>query len=138
MSYFRELYQKVISLEQIQLQQEMKISELTSQIELMRTDKQELTNRYANGEFLWRINNFSNYHQKLRNNHNFLIYSKGFYTSYYGYKVCLRSNLYISEGEEYLGIFVHFMRGDNDDILDWPWRGRVRITVLDQRGGPER
>ena len=138
MSYFRELYQKVISLEQIQLQQEMKISELTSQIELMRTDKQELTNRHANGEFLWRINNFSNYHQKLRNNHNFLIYSKGFYTSYYGYKVCLRSNLYISEGEEYLGIFVHFMRGDNDDILDWPWRGRVRITVIDQRGGPER
>ena len=128
----------MISLEQIQLEQKLQISSLTSQIEVMRADREDLLNRHSNGHFVWRIKNFSNYHQKLRNNHNFLIYSKGFYTSFYGYKVCLRSNLYISEGEEHLGMFVHFMRGENDDVLEWPWRGRVTISVVQQAGGGAR
>ena len=43
-----------------------------------------------------------------------------------------------SEGEEYLGIFLHFMRGENDDILAWPWQGRLTITLLSQRQGEDR
>jgi len=134
----RDLYQKVISLEQVSLRQEMAVCELTSQIEVMRSDKEDLLNRHSNGQFVWRIKKFSDYHQKLRNNHNFIIYSKGFYTSFYGYKVCLRSNLYISEGDEYLGVFLHFMRGENDDILAWPWQGRLTITLLSQDQGEAR
>lgn len=91
------MYQRVVSLEQVGLRQEMVVCELTSQLELMRSDKEELLNRHSNGQFVWRIKRFSDYHQKLRSNHNFIIYSKGFYTSFYGYKVCLRSNLYIRQ-----------------------------------------
>ena len=36
-------------------------------------------------------------------------------------------------GEEYLGLFVHFMRGENDDILCWPWEGNITITLLNQQ-----
>ena len=43
-----------------------------------------------------------------------------------------------SDGEEYLGIFLHFMRGENDDILAWPWQGRLTITLLSQRQGEAR
>ena len=43
-----------------------------------------------------------------------------------------------SEGEEYLGIFLHFMRGENDDILAWPWQGRLTITLVSQRQGEDR
>jgi len=134
----RELYQKVINLEQGQCQNEIKISHLTTQIENLQFEKEEILSKSHNGEFLWRIRDFTSYHQKLRNNHSFVIYSKGFYTSFYGYKVCMRSNLYISEGEEYLGIFVHFMRGENDDILFWPWKGNIRFTLINQQYGPRR
>ena len=158
--YFRELYQKVINLEQEQYQNEIRISHLTTKIENLQFEKEEILSKSHNGEFLWRIRDFTSYHQKLRNNHSFVIYSKGFYTSFYGYKVCMRSNLYISEGlyavlninvrflifenitflsgEEYLGIFVHFMRGENDDILFWPWKGNIRFTLINQQYGPRR
>merc|ERR1712062_614586 len=43
-----------------------------------------------------------------------------------------------SEGEEYLGVFLHFMRGENDDILAWPWQGRLTITLLSQEQGEAR
>ena len=39
-------------------------------------------------------------------------------------------------GEEYLGIFVHFMKGENDDILFWPWKGNIRFTLVNQQSGP--
>ena len=97
--FARDLYQKVIHLEQNNHQQEIKISKLSSQIEQLEKDKEAICYRYVNGDFLWKIKEFSLYYQKLRSNHNFVIYSKGFYTSQYGYKVCLRSSLYISEGK---------------------------------------
>ena len=97
-SSFRDLYQKIVTLEQSNYQQEIKISSLTSHLEKLQVENESLALRNLNGEFLWKIKEFSSYHQKLRNNHNFVIYSKGFYTSHYGYKVCLRSNLYIQEG----------------------------------------
>ena len=89
----------MINLEQNQCQNEIKISQLASQIETLKADKEEILHRNSNGEFVWKIKDFSSYHQKLRNSHSFVIYSKGFYTSYYGYKVCLRSNVYFSEGK---------------------------------------
>ena len=140
-------------MEQNQCQSDIKISQLLSQVEALKIEKEEILNRSLNGEYVWKIKDFSSYHQKMRNSHNFVIYSKGFYTSYYGYKVCLRSNIYFSEGttnethnalcrinvtiylgEEYLAIFVHFMKGENDDILSWPWRGNITIEMVHQGG----
>merc|ERR1712130_487700 len=131
-SLIRDLYQKIVMLEQSNYQQEIKISSLTSNLEKLQVEKEAITLRNLNGEFLWRIKEFSSYHQKLRNNHNFVIYSKGFYTSHYGYRVCLRSNLYIQEGEEYLGMFVHFIKSENDDFLNWPWHGTISIELINQ------
>lgn len=34
-----------------------------------------------------------------------------------------------------MSLFIHLMRGDYDDILEWPFRGRITLTVLDVRGG---
>jgi len=28
-----------------------------------------------------------------------------------------------------LGLFVHVMKGDNDDVLLWPFRGKVVLTI---------
>ena len=144
----------MINLEQNHCQHEIKISQLSSQVEKLKLEKEENVSKSLNGEFVWRIKDFESIYGKLRNNHNFVIYSQGFYTSFYGYKVCLRSNLYISKGrkaqalfskinsvilgEEYLGLFVHFMQGDNDDLLDWPWEGTISINMINQRHGNQR
>ena len=45
-----------------------------------------------------------------------------------------RINVTIYLGEEYLAIFVHFMKGENDDILSWPWRGNITIEMVHQGG----
>lgn len=34
-----------------------------------------------------------------------------------------------------ISLFVHMMRGDYDDILDWPFRGRISVSILDLHPG---
>lgn len=127
----RELYQRVVMLEQTCRRQEIRADQLEQQL----SRAEERDGRYCNGSFLWRINKFSEIHHKMRNCHSFLVYSRSFYSSVFGYRMCLRSNLYYSEGEEYLGVFLHLMKGEQDDCLSWPWMGTIKITVINQRGG---
>lgn len=120
----------------------------------------------------------------MRHSHSTVFYSQGFYTAPFGYKMCLRCNININKGEEYLNIFIHLMpgtylsmslirqaptisckstkcklplglqtviaqteiqfqralmpnprlcfSGDNDEFLDWPFQGKICITVLNQ------
>ena len=28
---------------------------------------------------------------------------------------------------------MHFMKGDNDEILCWPWEGNIRIILINQQ-----
>lgn len=34
----------------------------------------------------------------------------------------------------YVAIFVHMMEGEHDDILNWPYAGRITLSVLDRNG----
>jgi len=43
--------------------------------------------RIANGEFVWKVENFSALYQKMRLENTSILYSNAFYTSFYGYKV---------------------------------------------------
>eukprot|EP00092_Neocalanus_flemingeri_P012024 GFUD01012961.1.p1 GENE.GFUD01012961.1~~GFUD01012961.1.p1 ORF type:complete len:456 (+),score=126.82 GFUD01012961.1:78-1445(+) len=132
----KELYQRVVSLEQKSCQQEIRMEQLEQQ--LVRShlaQEDDSIGRYCNGSFVWKIRNFSEIHQKMRNSHSFVEYSKGFYSSVFGYKMCLRSNVYYDEGDEHLGIFLHLMKGENDDCLTWPWVGSITITIFNQREG---
>ena len=44
-------------------------------------------------------------------------------------QLCLRGNMKFIDNEEYLGLFIHLMKGENDDILDWPFEGKIFLTV---------
>ena len=35
----------------------------------------------------------------------------------------------IINSEEYFGLYIHLMKGENDDILDWPFEGKIFLTV---------
>jgi len=62
------------------------------------------------------------------------LHSDGFYTSPFGYRMCIRINLNgIESGfNKYIALFIHFLHGDYDDIVEWPFRGRITLSILDQ------
>jgi len=39
---------------------------------------------------------------------------------------------YDPENIPHLAVFVYFMSGKNDDNLVWPFRGKVKVTLLNQ------
>ena len=62
-------------------------------------------------------------------------FSPPFWSHTRGYKMCLRVS---AKGQgrgkgTHVSIFVHLMRGEHDDYLMWPFRGDIRISVLNQR-----
>ena len=49
-----------------------------------------------------------------------------------GYKVCLRISL--SSNQTHLGVFLHLMKGPDDDLLDFPFTDRqISITLKHRR-----
>ncbi len=58
------------------------------------------------------------------------------YTHHHGYKICLRV---IANGSSFgkgthVSVFIHFMRGEFDDLLKWPFRGTIFFRLFDQQG----
>lgn len=94
----------------------------------------ELEGRVSAGTFIWKIDNFNYRRGQAMDNTVPAIHSPPFYTSLYGYKMCLRMNLNgVDSGfGHHLSLFVHMMRGDWDDILEWPFTGRITLAILDQ------
>ena len=90
--------------------------------------------RLSNGTYYWRVKDFSVQRQEAKAGLQTVLHSPGFYTSSYGYKLCIRANLNGVDGGNgsHISLFIHFMRGEFDDILDWPFKGRITLSILDQ------
>ena len=61
-------------------------------------------------------------------------YSPPFYTSYNGYKMCVRVDANGNGAGEgtHVSVYAYLMKGDNDDSLSWPFTGRVTLELLNQ------
>ena len=57
------------------------------------------------------------------------------YTHYKGYKVCLRVHASGHGNDSHISVFLHFMKGEFDESLKWPFRGAIYFQVLDQVDG---
>ncbi len=61
-------------------------------------------------------------------------FSPPVYTHPQGYKICL--NIYangVASGEgTHVSVFVHFMKGEFDNTLKWPFCGRISFQLLDK------
>ncbi len=89
-----------------------------------------MVGRFCNGLYVWKLTGFSDHYARMRANREYVRYSDGFYTQpTLGYKLCLRANVHIIDGDEHLGIFVHFMRGEDDGLISWPFVGKITVTV---------
>ena len=61
-------------------------------------------------------------------------YSAPFYSHFGGYKMCLRvfaNGIGACEGT-HVSVYTHLMKGENDDNLKWPFRGTIKVTLLNQ------
>ena len=92
--------------------------------------------RCCNGTFIWKIQNFSQHRHDTINGVITALYSPPIYTDLYGYKLRM---LFFPNGMHsgigtYVGLFVQMMKGENDDILTWPFTGRITFSILDQSG----
>lgn len=137
----RELFQRNTQLEQRHREQEIKmgtlrqrLAECETQLAFMKESAANAHGQYCNGQYVWRLRNFSRLVQEARHTgHSSLVHSPGFYTEAFGYRVCLRLNIVVrTDKMAFMSLFIHLMQGDYDDVLEWPFVGTITLTIVDQ------
>ncbi|GAB1603213.1 TNF receptor-associated factor 3-like isoform X2 [Argonauta hians] len=106
-------------------------------IEEMSTKLTSVTHPNFDAEVLMKISNYSRWKSALKTSKTSFIYSEPFYSSRYGYKMCAKVYLNgdgIGKGS-HLSFYFTIMKGEYDNILTWPFKHKVTLTVLDQSGG---
>ncbi|XP_057578953.1 TNF receptor-associated factor 2 isoform X4 [Hippopotamus amphibius kiboko] len=86
------------------------------------------------GVFIWKISDFARKRQEAVAGRTPAIFSPAFYTSRYGYKMCLRAYLN-GDGTgrgTHLSLFFVLMKGPHDALLRWPFNQKVTLMLLDQ------
>ena len=63
-----------------------------------------------------------------------ILYSDPVYSHFGGYKMCLEVHLngYGSGKGTHISVYVCLMKGDNDDNLKFPFKGRIVVSLLNQ------
>ncbi|XP_061911285.1 TNF receptor-associated factor 2 [Entelurus aequoreus] len=86
------------------------------------------------GVFVWKISDFPRRRLDAMRGQTPAMFSPAFYSSKYGYKMCLR--LYLNgDGTgrgTHLSLFFVVMRGRHDALLKWPFSQKVTLMLLDQ------
>ncbi|XP_031426817.1 TNF receptor-associated factor 2-like isoform X1 [Clupea harengus] len=94
----------------------------------------EMSAATYDGVFVWKISDFSKKRADAVAGRAPAMFSPAFYTSKYGYKMCLR--IYLNgDGTgrgSHLSLFFVVMRGHSDALLKWPFNQKVTLMLLDQ------
>ena len=61
-------------------------------------------------------------------------FSDPVYSHFGGYKMCLKVYANgVGEGKgTRVSVYIYLMRGDNDDNLKWPFKGTIKVSLLNQ------
>lgn len=85
------------------------------------------------GVLIWKIGEYRERKRQAVEGRILSLYSQPFYTSRYGYKMCARVYLNgdgVGRGT-HMSLFFVVMQGDYDEILAWPFRQKVTLTLID-------
>lgn len=121
--------QKIMSLERIIALKDVAMAEQDLRIKSL-----ELEN--FDGSLIWKISDFSKHRQNAATNRITSLYSPHFFSSRTGYKMCCRIYLNgdgIGKGT-HISLFFVVMRGHFDALLQWPFRQKVTLMLIDQNG----
>ena len=86
----------------------------------------------TSGTVVWKINEVQRRCRDARSGKTVSLYSPPFYSSPHGYRLCLRAYLY-GDGTgkgTHISVFLVIMRSEYDDILLWPFKHRVVISLI--------
>ena len=96
-----------------------------------------IENSNFDGTMIWKVPQFSQRMEDARTGKYTSIFSLPFYSGRYGYKMCLR--LYIPRDGigrgTHMSLFFVLMKGEFDNILQWPFTCKVTFKLLNQSGG---
>ncbi|KAG8504412.1 TNF receptor-associated factor 5 [Galemys pyrenaicus] len=88
------------------------------------------------GKLVWKVTGYRAKKQEAVDGHTVSVFSQPFYTSRCGYRLCARAYLN-GDGAgkgSHLSLYFVVMRGEFDALLQWPFRQRVTLMLLDQSG----
>lgn len=89
----------------------------------------------TNGVLIWKIPDVRRRYREAVDRKTISLYSPPFYTSPHGYRVCVRVYLNgdgIGKGT-HISLFFFIMRSEQDNLLSWPFKQRVRFTLVHQK-----
>ncbi len=121
----------------LELQKE--IGELKMHVTSQRVDMQELqmTLYPCMGQFTWRIDGIRDKIKAAQAGDpaSSLMYSSPFYSSESGYKLCLCIYPAGDNNQSFLSLYFVIMKGQFDEVLQWPFQKQVYLTLLNTMGG---
>ncbi|XP_041491333.1 TNF receptor-associated factor 5 isoform X2 [Microtus oregoni] len=88
------------------------------------------------GKLIWKVTDYKMKKREAMEGHVVSVFSQPFYTSRCGYRLCARAYLN-GDGSgkgTHLSLYFVVMRGEFDSLLQWPFRQRVTLMLLDQSG----
>ena len=86
------------------------------------------------GKYIWKIVGFSHHLQDARNGKITSLESPPIYTSQQEYKFSMHffpKGINGGDGRHF-GLFVGMMQGEYDTVLEWPFGGRISLTIMGQ------
>ncbi|XP_065897126.1 TNF receptor-associated factor 3-like isoform X2 [Dysidea avara] len=88
------------------------------------------------GHYIWKIPDITRRRRDALLGKTVSLYSAPFYTSRFGYRLCLRVYL---DGDgsgkgRYISYFLTIMKGEYDALLEWPFQHMVTMTLVNQKG----
>ena len=88
----------------------------------------------SGGKYIWKIVGFSHHIQDARNGKITSLESPPIYTSQQEYKFSMHffpKGINGGDGRHF-GLFVGMMQGEYDTVLEWPFGGRISLTIMGQ------
>ena len=124
----------------------LQLSNLEKKVQTKETESEDrgfrlslLENVSYDGTMIWKIPQFAQRMVDAQSGKYTSIFSLPFYTSRYGYKLCLRLYILgdgIGKGT-HMSLFFVLMRGEFDNILQWPFISKVTFRLLNLAGGKD-
>ena len=112
------------------------INEINRTYEEVSLTLQTLQATSYDGHYIWKIPDISRRRRDALLGKTVSLYSAPFYTSRFGYRLCLRVYL---DGDgsgkgRYISYFLTIMKGEYDALLEWPFQHMVTMTLVNQKG----
>jgi len=131
LEYSKSEIEKIFKLLQAQDDNIMKQKNMLEDVHL-RQELQEV--KATKGVFIWKINDLGRRKQDANDGRVLSLYSPPFFTSFHGYRMCIRCYLN-GDGSgkgTHISVFFVVMKSEHDDLLPWPFKQKVTIALLNQ------